>query len=85
MNYPTAAEMRKISNNATGINGKYLRKETDEVMRLIEIEANEGFDKLTVGSDYCNKVIVARLISLGYNANIISEEMSGIDYLSINW
>jgi hypothetical protein len=78
-----AAAARKQTQFAQSIDGRYLRKETDEVIAAIKTASATG--KSTICTRHTDQVIRQRLITLGFKVVHVPGDQRDPQYLDVSW
>lgn len=81
--YVTAAEARVMALEAQSIDGAYMRKETDFIMKNIIERAASGQTTLAVFENIDN-VVINRVKHLGYDIKIYDDQRDG-QSCTISW
>jgi len=80
--YITAENARKLVEDAKSLNGEFLKEETIDILKTIEVNATIGKEYVWYDKEI-RSVIVDRLKSLGYKVKIIPDH--GSTSTEISW
>lgn len=80
----TAADARKLTQQAQSLNGSYKRAETDKILQTIQITAAMG--KAETNAFDTDEVIQMRLKALGFTVKYVpGYDQRDSPYLQITW
>jgi hypothetical protein len=80
--YLTAQQARNNTLEAQGVNGAYMKQETEKILAAVLKASQQGQSSLTI--DCADTIVASRLRTLGYTAKITNNYRDS-DFMTITW
>ena len=77
-----ASDARKLTEEAKSLQGEFLKKETEQILALIQTSASKGLESIMTSQTH--EVVQKRLRELGYKVKHTSDQREG-DFLTVSW